>query len=116
MLMSEAGGALSNRDLAERSGIAQNQVATILRQSPTGATSAGRRSTKRRRRRRRMSFWELREPLMRLCLDVKQSRGKPLRMVVEFLRAWYGPRLLDELARLPAEAELAAALCGRGVP
>jgi tetratricopeptide (TPR) repeat protein len=55
----------------------------------------------------RMSFWELREPLMRLCLEVKQSRGEPLRMIVDFLRAWYGSDLLDELFRLPVEAELA---------
>ncbi len=113
VLLSEAGGALSNRALAERSGIPQNQIATILRQLSTrgyvrraevpewaGAGDA------------RMSFWELREPLMRLCLDVKQARGRPLRMVVEFLRAWYGPRLLDELVRLPADASLAATYAG----
>ena len=33
-------------------------------------------------------------------------------MIVQFLRAWYGPRLLDELVRLPAEAELAATYAG----
>lgn len=110
VLLAEAGGALSNRTLSERSGIAQNQVATILKQLadrgyvrraelPEGLGAGD----------RRMSWWELREPLMRLCLDVKQSRGEPLRIVVEFLRAWYGPRLLDELDRLPTSATLAAA-------
>jgi len=110
VLLAEAGGALSNRDLAERSGIAQNQIATMLRhladrgyvrraELPEGLAVGD----------SRLSFWELREPLMRLCLDVKQARSEPLRMVVEFLRAWYGPRLLDELMSLPPEAKLAAA-------
>lgn len=30
---------------------------------------------------------------MRLALDVKESRGEPLRVVVEFLRHWYGEEL-----------------------
>jgi Flp pilus assembly protein TadD len=108
VLLSDAGGALSNRALAERSGIAQNQIATILRQlSDRGYVRRAEISDEIATGDARMSFWELREPLMRLCLDVKQSRGRPLRMIVEFLRAWYGPRLLDELVALPSSAELA---------
>ncbi len=108
VLLSEDGGALSNRELAERSGIAQNQIASMLRQlMDRGYVRHAEVSDELSIGDERKSFWELREPLMRLCLDVKQARGKPLRMVVEFLRAWYGPRLLDELARLPDSAELA---------
>lgn len=108
VLLSEAGGALSNRELAERSGLAQNQVATLVRQLDDRGYI--RRATVPREIAggdERMTYWELREPLMRLCLDVKQSRGEPLRMVVEFLRAWYGPRLLEELVTLPVSAQLA---------
>lgn len=106
--LSEAGGALSNRALSERSGIAQNQVATILGQlAERGYVRRAEVSDEIASGDARLSYWELREPLMRLCLDVKQARGKPLRMVVEFLRAWYGPRLLDELMALPPTAELA---------
>jgi tetratricopeptide (TPR) repeat protein len=109
VLLSEAGGALSNRALAERSGIAQNQVAVILRQlTERGYVRRAEVPEEIATGDARMSFWELREPLMRLCLDVKQARGRPLRMVVEFLRAWYGSRLLDELALLPTSAQLAA--------
>ncbi|HEU5062017.1 MAG TPA: tetratricopeptide repeat protein [Solirubrobacterales bacterium] len=109
VLLSEAGGALSNRALAERSGIAQNQVATILGQlAERGYVRRAEVPEEIASGDARMSYWELREPLMRLCLDVKQARGKPLRMVVEFLRAWYGPRLLDELVALPPGAELAS--------
>jgi len=113
VLLSEAGGALSNRALAERSGIAQNQIATMLRQlADRGYVRRAEVPGEIAGGDARMSYWELREPLMRLCLDVKQSRGRPLRMVVEFLRSWYGPRLLDELAALPQSAELAASYAG----
>jgi len=113
VILAESGGALSNRALAERSGIAQNQIATMLRQlTDRGYVRAAKVDEKVAGGDQRMSYWELREPLMRLCLDVKQARGKPLRMVVEFLRAWYGSRILDELARLPVEARLAAAYAG----
>jgi tetratricopeptide (TPR) repeat protein len=113
VLLSEAGGALSNRALAERSGIAQNQVAVILRQlTERGYVRRAEVPEEIATGDARMSFWELREPLMRLCLDVKQARGRPLRMVVEFLRAWYGSRLLDELALLPTSAQLAATYAG----
>lgn len=108
VLLSEAGGALSNRALSERSGIAQNQIATILGQlADRGYVRRAEVPEEISSGDARMSYWELREPLMRLCLDVKQARGKPLRMVVEFLRAWYGARLLDELMALPPTAELA---------
>lgn len=113
VLLSEAGGALSNRTLSERSGIAQNQIATMLRQlADRGYVRRAEVPEELATGDARISYWELREPLMRLCLDVKQSRGRPLRMVVEFLRSWYGPRLLDELAALPQSAELAASYVG----
>ncbi len=108
VLMSEAGGALSNRALSELSGIAQNQVATMLKHlCDRGYVRRAEIPAELATGDARMSHWELREPLMRLCLDLKQAKGEPLRMVVEFLRAWYGPRLLDELAVLPSTARLA---------
>lgn len=108
VLLSEAGGALSNRQLAERSGVGEKQIATILRHlGDRGYVRRAELPDDLASGDRRMSYWELREPLMRLCLDVKQARGEPLRIVVEFLRAWYGPRLLDELIKLPPSAKLA---------
>ncbi|WP_417734953.1 hypothetical protein [Rosistilla oblonga] len=35
------------------------------------------------------SYYELAEPLMRLCLEVKNQRGKPLRLIARFLKAWF---------------------------
>ena len=52
-------------------------------------------------------FYELREPLMRLSIEVKKHRGKPVRLLVDFLRLWYSPAELQQrLASLPAEAAL----------
>ncbi len=50
----------------------------------------------------RESYYELREVLMRLCLEVKNYRGEPIRLFVEFLRLWYAPTELEQrLASLP---------------
>lgn len=37
----------------------------------------------------RESWYELREPLMRHCLEVKKNRGESVRLLVSFLRGWY---------------------------
>jgi DNA polymerase III delta prime subunit len=37
----------------------------------------------------RESYYELCEPLMRLCMEVKTQRGEPLSLFVEMLRIWY---------------------------
>ncbi len=44
----------------------------------------------------RESLYELAEPLMRLCVEVKENRRQPVRLVVRFLRVWYTD---DELRR-----------------
>jgi DNA-binding transcriptional ArsR family regulator len=42
----------------------------------------------------RESYYELYETLMRICMEVKQQRGEPIELVVDFLRLWF---TLDEL-------------------
>jgi tetratricopeptide (TPR) repeat protein len=37
----------------------------------------------------RESRYELAEPLMRLCVEVKDPQREPIRLIVEFLRIWY---------------------------
>ena len=39
----------------------------------------------------RESLYELREPLMRICLAAKEQRGQSLPLFVEFLRIWFTP-------------------------
>jgi tetratricopeptide (TPR) repeat protein len=53
----------------------------------------------------RESFYELREPLMRFCLEVKKQRGELIRLYVDFLRLWYTqPELQQLLQLLPDDA------------
>lgn len=44
----------------------------------------------------RDSYYELREPLMRLCVEVKKQRGEPIRLFVDFLRLWYSREELQQ--------------------
>ncbi len=54
----------------------------------------------------RESYYELREPLMRLCLEIKKQRGEPIQLLVEFLRLWYTqPELKRWLEQLPADGD-----------
>ncbi len=41
------------------------------------------------------SYYELCEPLMRLCLEVKNQRGKPLQLITRFLKVWFTPDALQ---------------------
>ncbi|XZE19885.1 hypothetical protein SH449x_005215 [Pirellulaceae bacterium SH449] len=43
----------------------------------------------RSEKRGKESFYEMAEPLMRLCLKIKNQRGRPLRLIARFLRAWF---------------------------
>lgn len=60
----------------------------------------------------RESLYELAEPLMRLCVEVKENRRQPVRLVVRFLRVWYTD---DELRRFEKSSVgasyIEAALC-----
>ncbi len=45
----------------------------------------------------RESLYEISEPLMRICVEVKEnSTHEPLRLLVDFLRVWYDDKDLDE--------------------
>jgi DNA polymerase III delta prime subunit len=43
----------------------------------------------RSERRGKESYYDMAEPLMRLCLEVKNQHGRPLRLLARFLRAWF---------------------------
>ena len=52
----------------------------------------------------RESYYELSEPLMRLCMQTKKQRGQTLWILVELLRLWYTPgELKRRLRRLTAD-------------
>ncbi|MEQ9667755.1 tetratricopeptide repeat protein [Coleofasciculus sp. G2-EDA-02] len=55
----------------------------------------------------RESFYEMREPLMRFCLEVKKQRGEPIQLFVDFLRIWYTKEeLLQRLLLLNKSSKL----------
>ena len=44
----------------------------------------------------RESLYEIAEPMMRLCVEVKENQTQvPMRVLVDFLRVWYDGRTLD---------------------
>jgi DNA-binding transcriptional ArsR family regulator len=49
----------------------------------------------------RSNYYELREPLMRLVLEVKEQQGRSVDLFVQFLRAWYAETELDRTASDP---------------
>ena len=51
----------------------------------------------------RESYYELCEPLMRLCMEVKKQRGEPVSLFVEMLRIWYTEDQLKALLEGPAQ-------------
>ncbi|MFZ3141433.1 hypothetical protein [Polaromonas sp.] len=51
----------------------------------------------------RESYYELCEPLMRLCMEVKKQRGEPVSLFVEMLRIWYTEDQLKALLEEPAQ-------------
>jgi tetratricopeptide (TPR) repeat protein len=51
----------------------------------------------------RESLYELTEPLMRICVEVKENWREPIRLIVDFLRIWYTP---EQLRTLPARSSL----------
>ncbi|MEG5174813.1 tetratricopeptide repeat protein [Microcoleus sp. B3-D7] len=56
----------------------------------------------------RESWYELREPLMRFCLEVKKQRNEPIRLIVDFIRVWYTRQELQQrLGLRMADVDLA---------
>jgi tetratricopeptide (TPR) repeat protein len=51
-------------------------------------------------------YYELREPLLRLSFEVKKHRGKPLGLLLDFLRLWYSPEELKQKLSSPGNARL----------
>ena len=63
-----------------------------------------------RNRSGRYTFCELSEPLMRICIEVKDNKTQHFRLFVEFLRHWFTSRELQERHAAFQHDELLAAL------
>ena len=94
-LLCDRRNAVSVKEIARRCFIshqtASSQLKDLLIKGYVGKNVEGRES-----------FYELQEPLMRICLEVKKQRGEPIKLFVDFLRIWYTNRELNSrLAQLP---------------
>ncbi len=85
----ERRGAVTVKDIAQRSFMshqtASSQLKTLREMGYVQAESVGRES-----------FYELREPLMRLSIEVKKHRDRPIQLFVDFLRLWHSPTELQQ--------------------
>lgn len=94
------GRALPVKELARRcflsSQVTSSQLKTLRQLGYVQQTPVGRET-----------YYELREPLMRLSFEVKRQRGGPIRLFVDFLRFWYSRYEMEQsLAALDAMAGL----------
>jgi tetratricopeptide (TPR) repeat protein len=48
----------------------------------------------------RESFYELQEPLMRICLEAKKRRGTPNQLFISFLRVWFSREELENRLKI----------------
>lgn len=80
--LSGAPGAMSVKQIHEETFIPERscskQLSLLKQMNYVRGTSSGKET-----------FYELCEPLLRLCLEVKHRRGAPLALVVQFIRAWF---------------------------
>lgn len=78
----DAEGAMTVKEVAEETFIAEGNCSKQL-----GNLKA--KGYVRSQKRGKESYYDMAEPLMRLCLEIKNQRGRPLRLVARFLRAWF---------------------------
>lgn len=64
---------------------AASQLKQLLAQRYVRVTRSGRES-----------YYELAEPLLRICIEAKSHREGPLKILVEFLRFWFSPEELKQ--------------------
>jgi DNA polymerase III delta prime subunit len=89
----DAQGALTVKQIAEETFIPETtcskQLGTLKNHSYVCSEKRGKES-----------FYDMAEPLMRLCLDVKNQRGKPLRLVARFLKVWFPQESLKKSSQI----------------
>ncbi|MCX6376504.1 MAG: tetratricopeptide repeat protein, partial [Armatimonadetes bacterium] len=101
--LAHAGGAQTVKEIARRSFVTQQTAANQLKDLKEKGYLIGTTPQSDKRE----TYYELREPLMRLCFEVKEYRGGPIRLFVDFLRYWYSR---DELSKRLENAPMAAEL------
>ncbi len=100
----DAEGALTVKEVAEETFIAEGNCSKQL-----GNLKA--KGYVRSEKRGKESYYDMAEPLMRLCLEVKNQRGRPLQLVARFLRAWFPVEKLQQSASKLDVTSRAAEYC-----
>lgn len=85
----DRGGAAPVKEIAKRCFIEQRTVSSQLKDLRENGYVKNEETG-------RESWYELREPLMRFCLEVKKQRNQPIRLIVDFLRFWYTRKELQQ--------------------
>ena len=78
----DAQGALTVKEIASETFIDERVCSTQL-------GNLREKGYVRSEKRGKESYYDISEPLMRLCLEVKNQHGRPLRLLARFLRAWF---------------------------
>ena len=86
---------LTVRDLARITGLDQKSLAKTVSDLRRRGWLEQHTSVLTEKADRRLSYYRLAEPLARLAFQVKESRGRPIKLILEFLATWYD---LEELA------------------
>ena len=88
-LLCDLRGAVTVKDLAKRCFLSHQVTSSQLKglrdKGYVQSTAIGRES-----------YYELREPLMRICVEAKKHGGRPIPLLVDFLRIWYTPSQLEQ--------------------
>jgi DNA-binding MarR family transcriptional regulator len=102
----EQSSAMSVREIAEQTGMTQQTASKQL-----GELERDRfiRKTKNDAD-KRVTYYELREPLLRYVLELKSNHGETLSLIVSFLAAWYSAtELINQYFEKPNETRGCAA-------
>ncbi len=89
-----ADGALAVAEIAARTGIEQRSLGKTITELRRRGWIVRRTGLLAERTDQRRSYYQLAEPLARLAFQLKEARGRPVRLVVEFLKAWFDRDLL----------------------
>ncbi len=83
----EKPGAMTVKGIAEATFLASNAVSSHL-------NDLAKRGYVKKERMGRESYYELREPLLRIWNQVKGEKNRPLRLIIEFIKRWF---TIDEI-------------------
>lgn len=89
----EKPGAMPVKELADACFLAQNAVSAHL-------NDLTKRGFVRSEKLGRESYYELREPLLRVWIQVKGDRNKPVKLIIEFIKRWFSIEKIEEVSKI----------------